>query len=257
LSFWYGECALVGKRFADKYNIKHFCWMWGQDAKKENSYIQKLNLPATELIVFSDFLQNEFERNHGIRPHAVVPPGIDTRQFSNLPKEKDIDLLAAGSLIPLKQYDFFIEIVTEIKKQLPNVKAMLIGNGPEKDKLHYLIKKNGLEENFTITGELSHPEVLQLMQRTKVFLHPSSYEGFGVVCIEALYAGAKVVSFVKPVNKEIRNWYIVNNKEEMKGRALEILLNVSIVYDSVIVYKINDTVKKMMTVFEKVLPIKR
>src|SRR3978361_1604764 len=26
LSFWYGECAVVGKRFGDKYGIKHKCW---------------------------------------------------------------------------------------------------------------------------------------------------------------------------------------------------------------------------------------
>jgi len=44
LSFWYGECALVGKKFADKYSIKHYCWMWGQDAKKENKYVGQLHL---------------------------------------------------------------------------------------------------------------------------------------------------------------------------------------------------------------------
>jgi len=44
---------------------------------------------------------------------------------------------------------------------------------------------------------LAHPELLEWMQRGKVFLHPSSYEGFGIVCIEALCSGAEVISFVK------------------------------------------------------------
>jgi hypothetical protein len=37
LSFWYGECAWVGKKFSDKYGIGHFCWMWGQDARRETN----------------------------------------------------------------------------------------------------------------------------------------------------------------------------------------------------------------------------
>ena len=80
------------------------------------------------------------------------------------------------------------------------VKAVLIGEGPERMKLQSLITALGLQSNISLTGELSHPEVLQWMQRTKIFLHPSSYEGFGVVCIEALHAGAHVISFVKPMD---------------------------------------------------------
>src|SRR5882724_11259508 len=38
LSFWYGECALMGNWLARKYNIKHYCWLLGQDARKENKY---------------------------------------------------------------------------------------------------------------------------------------------------------------------------------------------------------------------------
>jgi hypothetical protein len=55
LSFWYTECALVGKRFADKYNVKYYCWMWGQDAKKGNKYISLTRLKPDELVVFFRF----------------------------------------------------------------------------------------------------------------------------------------------------------------------------------------------------------
>src|SRR2546421_3800232 len=39
-SFWCGECALLGKRFGRKYNLPHFIWLLGQDAKKENRYVK-------------------------------------------------------------------------------------------------------------------------------------------------------------------------------------------------------------------------
>jgi len=249
LSFWYGECAVVGKRFADKHNIKHYCWMWGQDARETNKYPSSVELKADELIAFSDFLQNEFEKNHGIRPLHVITPGIDTKMVSFNNGGRDIDIIAAGSLIPLKQYDILIQVVSEIKKKIPTVKALLIGDGPEKSKLKNLITSLRLESNITLIGELPHPEVLQWMQRGKVFLHPSSYEGFGVVCIEALCSGAEVISFVKPMDTEIENWHIVPSKEEMIKKAIGIIKEPKTEYKSVIPYTINQSVQKMSQLY--------
>lgn len=250
LSFWYNECAWVGKKFAAKHNLKHYCWILGQDARLNNTYPKTLQLKANELIALSDFLQDEFEKNHGIKPAFIIPPGIDGKQFDLTIKERDIDLLAAGSLIPLKQFEIFIEVVAEIKKQIPGLKAALIGNGPERSRLKALIEKHGLQSNIILTGELQYPEVLQWMQRTKIFLHPSSYEGFSGVCQEALVAGARVISFCKPMKQDIGHWHIAENKNEMKAFALEILQTRDISPDPVIAFSMNDTVKEMMKLFE-------
>lgn len=248
LSFWYGECAFVGKKFAGKYAIKHYSWILGQDAKQSNKYPKRLKPKAGELIALSDFLQDEFEKNHGTRPEYVITPGINTTYFNNEPKEKSIDILGAGSLIPLKQYDVFIEAVAEIKKKFPCIKAGLIGKGPEKNKLQELIEKLDLQSTITMTGELPYPELLQLMQKTKLFLHPSSYEGFSGVCQEALHAGAQVISFVKPMNGEIKNWHLAINKEQMIQKTVE-LLNSPGAYKKTELFKIEDSAKKMMELF--------
>lgn len=249
LSFWYGECALVGHRFADTHGLQHFCWILGQDAKKENSYPRRASLRPGELIALSDFLQTEFERNHGIKPGYLIPAGIDAKQFNATNQERNIDILGVGSLIPLKQYDLFIEAVADIKKQLPAVKAVLIGNGPEMERLKDLIKKSELETTITVTGELSYTEVLQWMQRAKLLLHPSSYEGFSGVCLEALYAGSHVISFCKAMNQEIEHWHIVKSKEEMKEKAISILKHPATIYKRVTFASMEDIAKKMMGLF--------
>ncbi len=249
LSFWYAECALTGKRFADKHGVRHYCWMWGQDAKEGNKYVPFTRLKPDELIAFSDSLQREFEKNYGIRPLHVITPGVDLKEFSFINVKKDIDIIAAGSLIPLKQYDIFIGVIAEIKNRIPFINAVLIGEGPEKSKLQNLIESLGLQSNITLTGELPHPDVLQWMQRAKLFIHPSSYEGFGIVCIEALSAGAKVISFVKPMQAEIENWHIVTNKEEMVQKAVKILKDPTIEFKSVVPYTIEQSVQKMSQLF--------
>ncbi|TMI90308.1 MAG: glycosyltransferase [Bacteroidetes bacterium] len=249
LSFWYTECAFAGKRFADKYNVTHYCWMWGQDAKKGNKYVSLARLRSDELIAFSDFMQDEFKKNYGIKPLHVITPGIDINEFSFNNVKKDIDVIAAGSLIPLKQYDVFIQVVAYLKISMPLIKAVLIGGGPEKNRLQDLIESAGLQSNITMTGELSHPDVLQWMQRGKIFLHPSSYEGFGIVCIEALCSGAEVISFVKPMHTKIENWHIATTKEEMILKATEILATSKDEYKSIILYRIEQTVEKMAQLF--------
>ncbi len=245
-SFWYNECAFIGKRFADKYGVKHYCWILGQDARKGNRYPKLLPPLSNELVALSDFIQNEFERNHGIKPRFVIPPGIDETLFARIPKEKDIDLLGVGSLIPLKQYDIFLEIAAELKKQMPGIKVLLVGKGPEKEKLQSLIRKSKLDGTVTMTGELPYSEVLKQMQRAKVFLHPSSYEGFGCVCLEALRAGAHVISFCKPMNMQITHWHIVKDKDAAIAKAQKILSNQHTEYNPVKGFSINNTVTAMM-----------
>ncbi len=249
LSFWYAECALAGKRFADKNNNKHYCWMWGQDAKKGNKYVSLTRLKSDELVVFSDFMQDEFEKNYGIRPLHVITPGIDVKEFSFNNDKRDIDIIAAGSLISLKQFDIFIQVVAELKKRMPLIKAVLIGDGSEKSRIQNLIESADLRSNIVLTGELPHQDVLQWMQRGKLFLHPSSYEGFGIVCIEALCSGAEVISFVKPMHTKIENWHIVATKEEMIKKATEILTTSKTEYKSIVPYTIEETVQKIAKLF--------
>ena len=249
LSFWCGECAAVGQAFAKKHRLKHFCWILGQDAKKENKYPRRIAIKAGNLLALSDFLQKEFEKNHGVKPGYVILPGTESRRFDPIAREKDIDILGVGSLIALKQYNVFIEILTELRKEFPQLKAALIGRGPEKEKLSALISKFQLGDNVFLAGELPYTDTLQWMQRAKVFLHTSSYEGFGVVMIEALYSGCHVISFVKPNKKEIPHWHIVGSAKEMTEKAAAILKDPNIEYSSVTFRTMEEVARDMMELF--------
>ena len=250
LSFWYGECAWVGEHFAKKHGTKHVCWILGQDAKKENSYPRRMKLESSSLAALSDFIQDEFEKNHRIRPGAVVTPGVAGKQ-QNSAGIPEIDLLAAGSLIPLKQFDIFIEVVAELKSKIPSLHAMLIGDGPERDRLQQLVHEKGLNETIKLMGELPHHDVLKQMERARVFIHPSGYEGFGMVCLEALAGGCEVISFVKPMKREITNWHIALHKQDMILTAYDLLSVPNTPGRPVIVYTIEETANS----FRKLLSI--
>lgn len=249
LSFWYGECALVGKRFSKKYGLQHQCWILGQDARKQNHYPAKLQLKSEHLVALSDFLQEEFQRNHGTRPGNVIAPGIDAVDLMDASDQRDIDILNVGSLIALKQFEILIEIVDRLRNKFPAIRAVLAGEGPEREKLEKLVREKNLENHLQLTGELSYGEVLQLMKRSKILLHPSSYEGFSGVCQEALAAGAEVISFCRAMNHEIEHWHIVSSKEEMILKVIDLLSEVAHQAKPVLTFSMNDTVKKMLALY--------
>ena len=249
LSFWLGECAFIGKYFAKKYNLKHYCWLLGQDAKPGNKYFRLTKPKGNSLIALSDFIAGEFFKNYQILPQHIIPVGIDTSLFRKVPVERDIDILGAGSLIPLKQYDLFIDVVKTLVAHYPNLRVLICGKGPEHEKLSHLIKINKFENNISLKGELPHGEVLSLMERSKVFLHTSSYEGYGMVIAEALYAGAHVVSFCRPMNEIAEHHHIVNTSKEMSNKILELFQNKTLDHKPVLTFSATEIAGKMMKLF--------
>lgn len=248
-SLWCTECALIGHYFGKRYKIKHLTWICGQDAKKANKYVKFIRPDGNELIAMSDFLKREFYKNHGIRPAHIMPLGIDPSQFTGSNFKRDIDVLGVGSLIPLKQYDIFVNTVHKLKAGFPGIKTIICGKGPEKGRLLSLIEALHLQNNITLRDEIPHQEALRLMQQAKIFLHTSNYEGLGTVCIEALYAGAHVVSFTKPMDTEIFHWHHVNNEDGMVKKVEILLGDTTITHESVMPYSTADIAKQMMALF--------
>ncbi len=249
LNFWLGECALIGKYAAKKYHVKNFTWLLGQDAKINNRYFSLIKPKAEDVIALSDFLADEFYKNYKIKVMHTIPPGINIDITKTHIAERDIDILGAGSLIPLKQYDIFIQVVAAVSKSKPGIRAIICGKGPEQEKLQKMIKQYDLYENIQLIGEVTHPQVLDLMRRSKVFLHPSSFEGFATVLTEALYAGAQVLSYCKPMNVVFKNHYVVVSELEMKNKLMELLGERNPDHGRVITFSMEETCRNILTLY--------
>lgn len=249
LSFWCTEYSMVARYFAVLNSLKHFIWLLGQDARAGNPFVKFMRLKPNSVIAISDFVAEEFENNYGINPAHIVPNAIDESLFSDKPVIRDIDVLGVGSLIPLKRYDLFIEVIAVLKARHPKIKSVICGKGIEEEKLRKQIAAASLDENIILMGELPHKEAIRLMERSKILLHPSSYEGFSTVCLEALRAGAQVISFCKPMKDDIDNWYVAEGKEAILEK-IELLLADGIQNNKgVQVYTMNEIVCRVMELY--------
>ena len=249
LSLWCGACAYLGDHFAKRNNLKHFCWIQGQDAKKGNRYVSMIRPSPSGLIAISDFIQSEFEKNYAVRPKQVIPAGINPAEFTMPSTTRPIDILGVGSLIPLKQYSLFIEIIYLIKQSIPGIHAVICGKGPEEATLKTLMLRYDLQNNIVLAGELPHAEIVQFMMKSKVFLHTSTYEGFSIACMEALYAGSHVLSFVRSMYYDIEHWHILSTKEQMAEKARILLTSSETDYNTVKTFTVFESVQEIMALF--------
>ncbi len=105
-------------------------------------------------------------------------------------------LLYVGTLEPRKNIGGLVEAYEKLQRQMPDCpKLVLAGKrGWMYEEIYDKIKHYGLEKQVIMTGYLTEDEKVALMQGAKVFLFPSSYEGFGIPPAEAMACGIPVVA---------------------------------------------------------------
>jgi glycosyltransferase involved in cell wall biosynthesis len=252
LSLWCTDAALIGNTFSKKYCIPHYIWIIGQDAKKENNLVSKIKPHADQLIAMSDFLKKDFYKNHNILPKYTVENGINETIFPKFNSgERKIDVLGAGSLIPLKNYSLFIDIIHEVRKTIPLIQAVMVGDGKEFDMLQLKIEQLSLKNNISLKGSVSHSATLEFMSQSKVFLHTSKYEGNSTVLMEALYSGCQVISTCPLSEKALDNLFILSTAKEMVTQLISILSDKHNKQPSQITFNtMNDSAKKIVNLFK-------
>lgn len=126
----------------------------------------------------------------------VIPNGIDFEHIKEVGKSgEESDVIFAGRLVKEKNVDLIIKTVGILKNSVPGIKCVIIGDGPEKKALIKLSKNLGVSENIVFKGFLeSHDEVISHIKSSKVFVLPSTREGFGIVVLEANACGIPVVT---------------------------------------------------------------
>ena len=132
----------------------------------------------------------------------VIPNGIDLERIRQIsPAQVQSDVVYAGRLIKQKNVDVLIRAIGLIQVERPDIRCLIIGDGPEAPRLHTLVRELNLERQVIFTGSVEHhDDLIELLKSSRVFVLPSTREGFGIVVLEANAAGLPVVTVDLPMN---------------------------------------------------------
>ena len=140
---------------------------------------------------------------------TILPNAIDPERFMFSEKSrrevrtrygiKDDDFVVGhvGRFYPQKNHEFLINVFSEVYKQKPNAKLLLLGDGPLQEKIRQKVETLGIAESVIFAG--LQKDSAPFYSAMDVFAFPSLWEGLGIVLLEAQYSGLPcVVSDVVP-----------------------------------------------------------
>lgn len=101
-------------------------------------------------------------------------------------------VLAAGRLVPQKDFSTLLEAFAIIAEEFPSLGLVIAGDGPLRERLISEATLLGIGGKVHFPGEIR--PLRRLMERAEVFVLSSQFEGFGNVLVEAMSAGTPVIS---------------------------------------------------------------
>ena len=160
--------------------------------------------PLADMVtVVHDGLALYLDREIGIPRDRVVviPNGVDTAAFQPGDRVEarravglPLDGLLAGSvgrLHPDKDPVNFVEAFSRLDRD-GDARAVLVGDGPERERVKGAIVRAGLEDRVLLLGE--RQDIPRLLQALDIFVLPSRTEGLPVALLEAMSSGIPIVA---------------------------------------------------------------
>jgi glycosyltransferase involved in cell wall biosynthesis len=133
---------------------------------------------------------------------TIIPNGVDLQRIRSIvPSHEIADIIFVGRLIKEKHVDLLVRAFGILSAEQPELRLLIIGEGPEQDAITKIIQELSLEDRIFLRGfQVEHDEIIAQMKSAKVFVIPSTREGFGITALEALVCGIPVVTVNHPAN---------------------------------------------------------
>ncbi|WP_047983977.1 glycosyltransferase family 1 protein [Ornithinibacillus californiensis] len=135
--------------------------------------------------------------------YSFFPNVIDYKQFLDEPTSqlntfkleeglgKRVVIGHIGRFIDAKNHRFLLEIMNCLLAKDPSMKLLLVGDGDNKSFIEKQVKQLGFEENVSFVG--IRDDIPTMIHAMDVFVFPSTYEGLGMVLLEAQAGGIPCV----------------------------------------------------------------
>ena len=135
--------------------------------------------------------------------------------------------VAAGRQIPEKRVPAIPAAIAEAGHELPELRCVILGDGPEAEATRAAVREVGLEERVELRGRVDHASVMEELARATCLVHPSRREGYGLTVVEAASLGTPAVLVSGPDNaateliEEGVNGFVVSDAgPESLGRGI-------------------------------------
>jgi glycosyltransferase involved in cell wall biosynthesis len=137
----------------------------------------------------------------GHRSRITIVEGLSVLSpEDSVPVPAEPLVVFAGRHIPEKHAPAVVRAVARARERLPELRAEIFGDGPDRAEVLRLIEADGLGDAVSAPGFATAETVRETLQRALCHLFPSSREGYGLVVVEAASLGTPTIVVDAPDN---------------------------------------------------------
>ncbi len=211
-----------------------------KSSKKIVEYLTKFycDKTAEELIVPTDKIYKLFKEKYEFQKNIhIIPTGIEVERFyeenvdhklvNSLSKKlgltkKDFTIIFVGRLATEKNVEFLLNAQKKLLDKYSNIKLMIVGDGPDKEKYEQLAKDLKISQNVIFTGKAAWKEIPYYYHCANIFTTASTTETQGLTVIEAMASGITPIcinddSFAGTVTNQLNGIIFENEAEYIKA----------------------------------------
>tara|TARA_A200000113_G_C8813653_1_gene338055 strand:- start:39 stop:1178 length:1140 start_codon:yes stop_codon:yes gene_type:complete len=205
----YWLSGLVGKEIANKFNkplvyTSHSLGIFLDGYNKERVDCEKIIMTSADVITTSSLFEEDMIlENYNIDSNKMkqIMPGVDVEIFTpDLRIKRENIFLSIGRIQEQKGQIETIKLLDNFRKVENNFFCYFIGGPSGKSGSEYLdeLKQTvidlNLESHLEFLDNLPQTEIRDLLNKSKLLIHTSKFETFGLVAIEAIAMGVPVLT---------------------------------------------------------------
>jgi glycosyltransferase involved in cell wall biosynthesis len=227
----YWMSGLIAKDISNKFNIpyiftSHSLGVFLEGYNKERADCEKIVMSSSQFITAStSYEETLISDSYQIDSQKIkqIKPGVDSELFSpDQSTDRENIFLSIGRIQQQKGQLETLKFLNSFKEIETDFKCYFVG-GPSGSsgeeyllELKEIVKDLSLDSYVEFLGNLPQVDITNLLNRSKLLIHTSQYETFGLVAIEANSTGVPVLTTNTGSMKEI----IVNNKNGYLAKDL-------------------------------------
>lgn len=240
---------IIKNKFVHIHDLAHY-EMTGLIKKAYAFIFMLLNIiTSKKILTVSEVTKNKLIQLFSLikidKKIEVIYPGVTPMKILDSQSEKNI-ILSIGNIKKRKNFIVLVEAFTKLKSQMRNdLKLVIVGKKEGLNDIdHEALKYESNEIIFS--GEISDIELQKFFSKTKLFVFPSIYEGFGIPPIEAMSMKIPVLASKIPVFEEVYGdgaWFFDSMSSDSLLKKMKIILNSKPKADELILKGLNQAKK--------------
>ncbi len=192
------------------------------------------------IIIPSESMRSILVNDYGLVDRfTVIPTGLDITPYKNADGaplraewgwSDDKIIISVGRLAEEKNWDTLLQAFALAIKEQPNLRLVLVGDGPQAQSLRQLAGELGITERVLFTGRVPFEQIPAYLKAADLFAFASVTETQGLVTLEAMAAGLPVVAVAGPGTSDIvedgaQGYLVQNDPQDLAKKMITLICN--------------------------------